>query len=94
MIRYIRNLLTPKSQAGCVDPNCEKVADILYSVIDDEASADEKAFFKDHVDHCTPCLDKLNVEKELLDSVKTKLKSKGCPSSVKESLIRRIKEEG
>jgi hypothetical protein len=61
--------------------------------MDDEASADDKMFFKAHVDHCQPCLDKLNVETTLIESVKTKLKSKCCPESVKDSIRNKIKAE-
>lgn len=80
----------PKNSASSCG-NCEKVHEILHVIIDDEATQDEENFFKDHVDDCSPCLEKYNIEKSLIDKIKSKLSHKCCPENIVKSIKENIK---
>lgn len=71
--------------------NCEKVHDLLHVIIDDEANAEEEKFFKEHIDECSPCLEKYNVEKSLIEKIKSKINHKCCPKSLVDSIRESIK---
>ncbi len=71
--------------------NCVKVHELLNVIIDDEATKDEEEFFKEHIDECAPCLEKYNVERSLIEKIKSKLSHKCCPESVVNSIKSQIK---
>ena len=71
--------------------NCVRVHELLNVIIDDEASKEEEQFFKGHIDECAPCLEKYNVERSLIDKIKSKLSHKCCPENVVNSIKEQIK---
>lgn len=74
---------------ACAD--CAKVHSLLNVIIDDEATKDEETFFRDHIDECTPCLERYNVERSLIDKIKSKIDHKCCPLQVIQSIKEKIK---
>lgn len=82
--------LEAKPKKDC--PNCQRFVDIVNAIIDDEATEEEENFFRDHMNDCTGCLNHYNIEKEIIDQVKEKLKKRCCPSSLKNSILNLIKK--
>ena len=82
-----------KTECGDTTGDCSKVYNNLQLILDNEASAEEKKFFQEHVDDCAPCLEKYNIEKEILDLIKEKLEKKSCPESIIASIKEKIQSE-
>lgn len=74
---------------ACSD--CAKIHGLLNVIIDDEASKEEEEFFRKHIDKCTPCLERYDVERSLIEKIKSKIDHKCCPKQVIESIKNKIK---
>lgn len=67
--------------------NCQKAVGLIQTILDDEATVEQKKFFSTHLDKCKGCFDHFEIEKDILDHIKAKLQRKCCP----EGLINKIK---
>jgi mycothiol system anti-sigma-R factor len=72
-------------QANC--SACNDFKEVLYLIMDGEATKEQEAFFKQHIDECAPCLDHYNIEQSMVRIIREKLDKKTCP----EQIIRAIK---
>lgn len=71
---------------------CNEFKDILYLIMDGEASKDQETFFAKHAEDCAPCLDHYNIEKSVLDTIKEKISKKSCPKELINSIKDQINE--
>ena len=55
---------------------------MLNEALDGEMSSDELQEFNAHLEKCAKCSDCYESEKELLDSIKSKLDCKKCPKEL------------
>lgn len=65
-------------------PSC---MEMLQAMIDGDATPDQQAQFKEHMDACMPCYKSYNLEM----TIKELLKSKCCGNGAPPELIERIK---
>lgn len=74
-------------------PNCQKFVDILYLILDNEATEEQKDFFRFHIDKCAKCLEHYQIEKALWDKIKIKLDDKKCcPDCLVDTIREKIKQ--
>ncbi len=71
---------------------CNEFKDILYLIMDGEATKDQETFFTKHVEDCAPCLDHYNIEKSVLNTIKDKISKKTCPGELIEAIKNKINE--
>jgi predicted anti-sigma-YlaC factor YlaD len=58
-------------------------------VLDREASAEDMAYVKSHLETCTHCLDCYETDKTLKEALKTKI-SKKCPNALMDCIKEKI----
>jgi len=58
--------------------DCKQFANLVQLIVDDEASEEQKALFINHEKKCGHCAEVYNIEKSVIDLVKTKLKRDCC----------------
>lgn len=66
---------------------CMQVLDIIDTVLDEEATADEQQILTSHIKSCMPCYEKYNLDK----SIKELLKARRSDKPVPEGLVNSIK---
>ncbi len=64
-------------KSGCKE--YDKCLEILHLMLDNEASADEEAYLKSHIDKCMVCFEQYEVEKEIRILIKTKITNQPVP---------------
>ena len=67
-------------------PTC---MEMLQFILDNDASAEQKDYFKQHMDGCMPCFKSY----ELDMSIRQLLKSKCCGGEAPEDLVDKIREQ-
>jgi len=72
--------------------DCEKAVEMLHVVLDKEVSKEELQEFELHLSNCTKCTDKYEAEKNLLNTIKSKIDSKCCPEDLLSSVKEKIKK--
>lgn len=60
---------------------CQHCLEALELVLDKEATPEDMAYVKQHLETCTHCLECYEVDKTIRETLKNKL-SKKCPNSV------------
>lgn len=70
---------------------CKKALELLQPILDGVSSKEDEAFFKTHIDKCGPCWEHYNIDKSVVDAVKTKIERKCCPSKLMNSIKDSIK---
>lgn len=93
MFKRLTNLFRPSATKDCGNPDCVKMMESLHLIIDGEVTPEEKEYFRKHLDDCQPCFDHYNVEKSLLESIRTKINKKSCPEQVILNIKDQIKKE-
>ncbi len=74
-------------------PKCDEFVDILYLILDCEATEEQKIFFKEHIEKCEKCLKHYQIEKELWSKIKGKLEDKKCcPGCLVDTIREKIKK--
>lgn len=74
-------------------PSCEKFLDIMQLILDDEATEEQKDFFRQRIETCSSSLNYYENEKVLWDKIRVKLgQKKCCPECVKDTILEKIKE--
>lgn len=69
----------------CLDCGCsdfDKCLKILNLILDNEASPEQEAFFRSHIESCSICFAHCNVEKQIRQLLKTKLSSRCVPDAL------------
>jgi mycothiol system anti-sigma-R factor len=74
----------PFVQADGAKPTCMQM---LQLILDDEASEEQRLYFKNHMDSCMPCFKSYSLD----SAIKQLLKSRCCNDSVPPGLIEEIK---
>lgn len=59
-------------------------------MLDDEASKEQIDFFYSHIENCITCFSQYNVEKQLRELLKSKLRKKVVPSQLALEIRNRI----
>ncbi len=70
--------------------DCSQFLGVMQLILDDEATDEQLCFFKEHMDGCSGCWEHYNVEKSVIDEIRTKLTRKCCPDSLKSSILDKI----
>ena len=82
------------TNSGCESScNCKEFFENMHAVIDEELTEEEKEKYRQHLDECSPCLDKYNDEKEFVKVLRQKLDKKPCPEHLKSSILEKIQSE-
>lgn len=76
----------PFISASGKKPTC---MEMLQFILDNDASAEQKDYFKQHMDGCMPCFKSY----ELDMSIRQLLKSKCCGGEAPEDLVGKIREQ-
>ena len=63
--------------------------EMLQFILDGEATAEQRAYFKSHMDHCMPCFKTYEVDM----AIKELLKTKCCGGEAPGELIDQIKSQ-
>lgn len=69
--------------ADCPNCNCgefDKCLKILNLMLDDEATPDQERYFFSHIEECITCFSHYNIEKQMRELLKSKVKRKRVPS--------------
>jgi len=63
--------------------------EMLQQMLDSEVTADQREYFKQHLDHCLPCYKTYDLEM----TIKELLKSKCCGSDVPSDVIHELQAQ-
>lgn len=74
------------------ETECEKVVNLLDSIIDGEASSDEQTFFKTHIEECVSCFESHQKQKLMKSIISGHLKRVLVPASLASSIKARIQQ--
>jgi mycothiol system anti-sigma-R factor len=80
------NLTNPFLQANNAKPTC---MEMLQTILDGEATEEQKNYFKAHMDVCMPCYKTYDLDM----AIKKLLQSKCCGGDVPNELIDQIKSQ-
>lgn len=81
-----------KEPADEKDGACGHVADLLDSVVDGEASAEEQSFFNSHIEECVGCFENHQKQKLLKSLISGHLKRVIVPESLALTIKAKIQE--
>jgi len=76
----------PFMQPGGLKPTCIQM---LQIILDGEATADQRAYFKDHMDKCMPCFKGYEVDMK----IKEMLRIKCCGDDASRNLVEELKTQ-
>jgi anti-sigma factor (TIGR02949 family) len=60
----------------------EKCLEILYLMLDNEATEEEKSYLNDHIESCMLCFEQYEVEKQIRSLIKSKITNQPVPSGL------------
>jgi mycothiol system anti-sigma-R factor len=80
------NLTNPFLQASKAKPTC---MEMLQTILDGEATEEQRTYFKAHMDGCMPCYKSYDLDM----AIKQLLQSKCCGGDVSNELIDQIKNQ-
>ena len=75
----------PFIQNGGKKPTC---MEMLQSILDGEATAEQRSYFKQHMDHCMPCYKEYNLDMAIKELLQAK-----CGGICPEDLVAQIKSK-
>jgi len=78
------NNMNPFVKPELSKPTC---MEMLQTILDDEATDDQKKYFKAHMDQCMPCYKSYDLDM----SIKQLLQSKCCGGDAPQDLVEKIK---
>ncbi|MBB6611396.1 zf-HC2 domain-containing protein [Pontibacter sp. Tf4] len=81
-----------KEPAGEMDGACGQVADLLDSMVDGEATAEEQRFFNSHIEECVNCFENHQKQKLLKGLISGHLKRVIVPESLAQTIKAKIQE--
>ena len=76
-----------KNHYGCMD--CVKN---LYSVLDGESSKDQEEYFRTHIDECSSCFNRYEIDKSVKEVIKFKVENKAVPSDLVAAIKERVRQ--
>jgi mycothiol system anti-sigma-R factor len=77
----------PFLQADGKKPTC---MEMLQTILDGEASDEQKAYFKQHMDGCMPCYKEYNVDMAIKELLKAKCCGGNCPEGLADQIKAKI----
>ncbi|QCR23484.1 anti-sigma factor [Pontibacter sp. SGAir0037] len=81
-----------KTTDDCQETDCDKVIELLNTVIDGEATADEQLFFNSHIDNCVSCFESHQKQQLLKSLVSGHLKRVLVPEALVLSIKAKIQQ--
>ena len=73
---------------GCKD--FDKCLEILYLMLDNEASDEQASYLNSHLDHCMICFEQYEVEKQIRQLLKTKLANQSVPIGLAQTIRNKV----
>ena len=73
-------------------PEKQKCLEILNLVLDNEATEDQKEYFRNHIKECMPCNEGYSVEKSIRELLQSKCANKEVPADLVDSIKMKISE--
>lgn len=70
----------------------QKCLEILYLMLDNEASQEEETYLHRHFDNCRVCFEHYEVEKQIRELLKTKLANQPVPADLAETIRIRVSQ--
>ena len=77
----------PFIQADGKKPSC---MEMLQLILDGEATAEQKDYFKQHMDHCMPCYKEYNVDMAIKELLKANCCGGNCPEGLADQIKSKI----
>ncbi|MCP4458160.1 MAG: anti-sigma factor [Cytophagales bacterium] len=71
-------------------PEIDKYLAVLRLILDNESSAEEEQYLMNHLDQCSCCLKEYEIETQVRELLKSKLKQKSVPSGLANSIKAKI----
>ncbi|WP_062206750.1 mycothiol system anti-sigma-R factor [Streptomyces sp. NBRC 109706] len=71
-------------------PNCSEVLDHLYEYLDHEMPDGDSVKMQEHIDECSPCLEKYGLEQAVKKLVKRCCGQDDVPSDLRAKVLERI----
>ena len=59
--------------------HCSEFLDVVNLILDNEATEDQENFVREHIEDCTGCLEKYELEKKIKELLQTKISKKPVP---------------
>lgn len=81
-----------KTSDDCQETDCEKVIELLNTVVDGEATAEEQQYFNSHINDCVSCFESHQKQKLLKSLVSGHLKRVLVPEALILSIKSKIQE--
>jgi len=72
---------------------CRECVEHLYEYLDRELTPAVEAEIRDHLAHCTPCVDKFDFEAAFKKFLQARTRSQGCPAELKQRILRELFNE-
>ncbi len=76
------------SSGKCSD--IDRYLAVLQLILDNESTKEEEEYLMDHLDECSCCLKEYEIETQVREMLKTKLKQKEVPSGLANSIKAKI----
>lgn len=70
---------------------CEKFLSLVNLMLDNEANQQEEEYISSHIEECSPCFKQLELEKQLRETLKSKIAHKEVPSELVDLIKTKIK---
>lgn len=77
-----------KEENGCKD--FDKCLEILYLMLDNEASKDQESYLNSHLDHCMVCFEQYEVEKQIRQLLRTKMANQPVPADLAQTIRNKV----
>lgn len=71
-------------------PDIDKYLSVLRLILDNESTKEEELYLMNHLDQCSCCLKEYEVETQVRELLKSKLKQKSVPSGLANSIKAKI----
>ena len=71
-------------------PEIDKYLAILRLILDNESNKEEEQYLMTHLDQCSCCLKEYEIETQVRELLKSKLKQKSVPSGLANSIRAKI----
>lgn len=78
----------------CPERNCQdlkKCLEVLDLILDNEATLEDQVFFNEHIEECIVCFSQYNIEKQIRELIRTKVRKQPVPqelvSAIKNSIL-------
>ncbi|WP_258103880.1 anti-sigma factor [Marinoscillum sp. MHG1-6] len=84
-----------KEQAGKDSVGCsefQKCLTILHLMLDNEASEEEESYLHNHIEKCMVCFEQYQVEKQIRELLRTRMKKLEVPSDLANNIKTKISQ--